>query len=63
MPSKDSEQDRAALAQEIAEILAAQAGDDVTYHRHAASQIVLCLHVSGWRLVPPSPKDGGPASS
>lgn len=39
-----------AAAEEIAEILAAQAGDEVAYHRHQASQIVGFMLNSGWTI-------------
>lgn len=49
-PRRDELADSLAAAEEIAGILAAQAGDDVTYYRHQASQIVGFMLNAGWTI-------------
>lgn len=39
-----------AAAEEIAGILAAQAGDDIAFYRHQAAQIFLFMNNAGWTI-------------
>lgn len=50
-PRRDELSESLAAAEEIAEILAAQNGDDVEYYRHQATQIVGFMLNSGWSIV------------
>ena len=55
----------ALAAEELAGILAAQAGDDIAYHREAAARLLRFMSLRGWTLVrqpaPTAPDNGGPA--
>jgi hypothetical protein len=49
-PRRDELTDLMAVSEEVAEILAAQASDDITYYRRQANQIVGFMVNAGWTI-------------